>query len=441
MKQAMLARGERADGRASNAWVLATIGLAAAALALTFFALPHGLYADGYVRFTKLDALLRQGELSRERYSYIGPLFASPLWLFGDAREWWCARFNVLVLVAGCLAVWRSTRTRLAVEERASFVLLLVATGMMPNATRDFFGEPFSTVMAGTGLLLVAADRRWAGWSAIVLGTANTPAWTVGLAAAALWRAVRSRRFDGLLALGCAAAIVLLENTLVRGAPLNAGYQGDRGAITVMPFSGMPGFSYPLLFGIVSLLFSFGKGLFFFSPGLLLIGRARKAEPKAAAFLELSVAFLSGLVLVYSRWWSWYGGWTWGPRFLLLAVFPSSIALAIALHASSNWRQRVTAIAILGWTIWVGVSGAVFGLDGLDECTANGYALEHLCWYVPDFSPLFRPLVLRPASLAAWQAAWMVLAAVVLAILAVTALSTTTPEPDEPGEPASQPSP
>jgi hypothetical protein len=36
---------------------------------------------------------------------------------------------------------------------------------------------------------------------------------------------------------------------------------------------------------------------------------------------------------------------------------------------------------------------------------------------VPEYSPLLRPLVLRPESVAAWQQAWMVLAAFVAAVL------------------------
>ena len=42
------------------------------------------------------------------------------------------------------------------------------------------------------------------------------------------------------------------------------------GIKTIMPYSGRPGFSYPFLFGLLSILFSFGNGLLFFTPGLLL---------------------------------------------------------------------------------------------------------------------------------------------------------------------------
>jgi hypothetical protein len=401
----------------SRGWVFTTLALTALALVLLFALVPHRVSGDGYVRFLKLDTLLREGTIARERYSYIGPLFAAPFWMFGDSRVWWCARFNVLLLAAGVAAAWWSLRPALTAEERAASMLLLAATGMMPNATIDFYGELFSAVMVGSGLALVFITHRTIGWLPVVLGVVNIPASAVGLLFVSVWRFWKHRRPDGLAALLAAAALILLENTLVRGAPVNAGYAGDHGAVTIMPFSGMPGFSYPLLLGLVSLLFSFGKGLLFFAPGLLLVGRARRERPELTPFFDASILFLAGLLLVYSRWWAWYGGWTWGPRFLLFAVYPSSIALAIALYAPGTVSRTVVTVLLAAWTVWVGVAGAVFGLQGLDECIANGYALEHLCWYVPDYSPLLRPLVLAPGALARWQQVWLLLAAVVLGVL------------------------
>jgi hypothetical protein len=250
-----------------------------------------------------------------------------------------------------------------------------------------------------------------------------------------LWRFWSGRRFDGLVATALAAALILGENTIVRGAALDSGYSGDRGYITVMPYSGMPGFSYPFIFGLFSLLFSFGKGLLFFAPGLFLVARARRARPELAPFFDLSIAFLAGLVLVFSQWWAWYGGWKWGPRFLLFASYPSSVALAVALHTQVTVPRVIAAIAIAFWTVWVGVSGVVFDLRGLDACLANGYAMEHLCWYVPDFSPLLRPLVLPPGPLVSWQKIWMLCAALVVAVLVTSRSALSNENADGPAIP------
>ena len=412
----------------SRRWRFATLALTGLALVLLFAVVPHRVSGDGYVRFLKLDALLGHGALGRERYSYIGPLFAAPFWALGDSRIWWCARFNVLVLTAGVAAAWWTLRPGMPGDERAASMLLLAATGMMPNATIDFYGEAFSAVMVGTGFALIFITRRRIGWLAVAAGVANMPAWAGGLLLVALWQFWKDRRLDGLAALLVTGAVIALENTIVRGAPLNAGYAGDHGVVTVMPFSGMPGFSYPLLLGVVSLLFSFGKGLVFFAPGLLLVGRGRRQRPDLAPFFDASLIFLAGLLLVYSRWWAWYGGWTWGPRFLLFASYPSAVALAIAIHQRGNLSRTIVTMLLTGWTAWVGVSGAAFGLSGLDECTANGYAMEHLCWYVPDYSPLLRPFVLPPDALAPWQQAWMLFAAVTCGVLITAAPSVSRRE-------------
>src|SRR5687768_9476904 len=249
---AQLPRAEAPEPREQGRfWVAVVLALVAAAFLLLFFVVPHAVTADGRVRFAKLDALLRNGTLSGERFSYIGPLFASPFWLFADSGSlvWWGARYNVLVLAAGAAAAWWALGRALPEAERASFLLLLVATGMIPNAVRDFYGELFSAVTIGTGLLIVTARGSWRGWIPVVLGVANMPGSAPGLALVALARVSKNRRWDGVAALVAAVMLVCLENMLTRGAVFDAGYHGDRGYVTVMPFSGKPGFSYPMILG------------------------------------------------------------------------------------------------------------------------------------------------------------------------------------------------
>jgi hypothetical protein len=111
---------------------------------------------------------------------------------------------------------------------------------------------------------------------------------------------------------------------------------------------------------------------------------------------------LVGLIVVYCRWWSWYGGWSWGPRFFLLAAFPATLALCLwAERAKSAW-SALAASVVIGWAFWVGFDGLVFGVDDLGICTRRNYRLESLCWYVPEFSPLIRPFV-APRELVEWE--------------------------------------
>jgi hypothetical protein len=66
----------------------------------------------------------------------------------------------------------------------------------------------------------------------------------------------------------------------------------------------------------------------------------------------------------------------------------------------------------------VGLSGVIYSYAGLELATAHDYALEHLVWYTPEFSVLWRPLtsgtLFAPEHwiwLAYFGAAWLAFAA------------------------------
>ena len=114
-----------------------------------------------------------------------------------------------------------------------------------------------------------------------------------------------------------------------------------------MPYSGLPGFSYPFLFGLLAILFSFGKGLVFFTPGLFLPlkERLRALGERGSALWRLHTSWLlftASLVLIYASWWDRSGDWFWGPRFFLFASVPASFALALWASRPSPrlWVKR-----------------------------------------------------------------------------------------------------
>jgi hypothetical protein len=101
-----------------------------------------------------------------------------------------------------------------------------------------------------------------------------------------------------------------------------------------------------------------------------------------------------GLILAYASWWAWYGGWFWGPRFFLFASFPSAWFLAKWIHSDhQSFSKTLISLIVITLSLWVGVNGLVFRQKTLDLCIQNNYALEFLCWYVPEFSPLIRPFI------------------------------------------------
>ena len=237
-------------------------------------AAPLAIGNDGLVRFNSLDALLRDGRHDGSKYSFYGPLAATPLWYLGEAicsTEEAVWAFNRVVLLAGLVGLWLTLRPVLPADERVRFAVFLLLGSMFPWHMMGFFAEVFHAVCVGLGLALLAVRRdRWGlvGGAFCVLGTANVPASAVGLALAACVLCWHHRRVRYLALPVFAAALILLENYVRRGAPFDGGYAGEAGRRTALPYSGLPGFSYPLFFGLLSVLFSFGKGLVYFAPGL-----------------------------------------------------------------------------------------------------------------------------------------------------------------------------
>jgi hypothetical protein len=257
---------------------------------------------------------------------------------------------------------------------------------MFGNNVGYFGGETFTALCVGVGLVAVVVGPSLVGWGAIILGVVNTPASIAGLVLAVLTHIFKKKRVRYVLVIVMAAGLILAESWIRRGNPLDGGYGNQK-------------FSTPFFFGLLSILFSFGKGLLFFTPGLLLPVRSTLRRLEESMKIELYavyvlwIAFVIGLVLIYSSWWAWYGGWFWGPRFFLFASIPASFALAIRLHypSQSLLVNLLTAI-VLCLSVWVGIDGLVFVQNTLvGVCVSNNYAQEYLCHYLPQYSVLWRP--------------------------------------------------
>jgi hypothetical protein len=391
---------------------------------ILLFCVPHELFLDGETRFNFLDNLLTRGALSPARYSLVGPLVASPLWALGHvlvSPSWWCARFNTLCFLCFVLALGALIRRRAGAELARKLVLVLIAASMFPNHTRGFFGEVFTVSAVGLGLALTTLEGRGAGWVLTMLGVANAPASLVGLAAVSTRETVARKRLRYLAPVLGAAGLIALEAWLRRGSPWRTGYEGDRGPHTLMPYSGRPGFSYPFALGLLSIVSSPGKGLIFFAPGLALSATSALRRDARGLFACQGawLAFLVGLVLVYSKWWAWYGGWFWGPRFFLFASLPASLALAYHLERPpESLAGKVGVLVALALSGWVAASGAVFDLRGLEWGAEHNYASECLIWHIPEFSVLWHPLI-EPPSLSVTDGIaleYFALAQVVLAL-------------------------
>jgi hypothetical protein len=372
--------------------------LVALGLLSFFFLLPHRVEGDGSLRLAALQGWLTGGWIPDTKYPLIGSLPSIPLILLGHlgpSPEWWVSRYNVVVYAAGLGALYLLLRGRLPSDVLAAFLLLLGTTGMLPNSLTGFGTETFSAMTVGAGLAAWSVGRWKTGAVLLGFGVANLPASFVGLVLAMGWWAWRMKEIRAAVPLAVSAGLWLLESTLRRKSALSTGYEGDHGFQTLLPYSGLPGFSYPTFLGVLSLVFSFGKGLLFFAPGLLLVfGRGLDALRPVTQVLVLWMLYLTGMVLVYGSWWAWYGGFTWGPRFLIFASLPASLLLAAQLRRPPRALLAGTVVvAALLLSLWVGIDGQIFGRFAQTPCTANHYYLESFCWYVPEFSVLWTPFV------------------------------------------------
>jgi hypothetical protein len=400
--------------------------------------LPRQLTGDALVRFQELSQLLNEHALSAEHYSLVGPLFAAPFWFLGKLTQtpmWWCSYFNFALFTLGLAAYYILMRDRVDRSLLRMFMILLIFASMLTQQLTNFDAEVFTALFVMIGATLIVQHRGKIGWPMTILGAINVPASLVGLGLLALNHIWSTRYLRYSVVPVAAAGLIGVENWIRRGNPLDSGYHGFNGNLgfrTIMPYSGLPGFSYPIFFGLLSILFSFGKGLVFYMPGLFLPVKRRllsggKAGQEMYATYKLWMAFLLGLILVYSHWWAWYGGWYWGPRFFLLGSMIACFTLALIVrHPSDSLVANLIYLVVLLLSFWVGVDGALFGQNTLAQiCTANNFALEALCHYTLEFSALWRPfVVLEPLTQS--QIVYLGISVLVCAYVAFPLLRTIT---------------
>lgn len=160
-----------------------------------------------------------------------------------------------------------------------------------------------------------------------------------------VWKAAREKRphvhpyiVFCLPALAC-GGIILWLNHLHFGGPFEMGYADQEEGIS---------FSTPVLAGLYGFLFSIGRGMFFFSPALILGLLGWRALAQRDRWLMLATAGATLFPLLFmSKWINWAGGWTWGPRHIFM-IHPF-LAIPAAVWLADGWGawRRASAFALL----------------------------------------------------------------------------------------------
>jgi Dolichyl-phosphate-mannose-protein mannosyltransferase len=208
---------------------------------------------------------------------------------------------------------------------------------------KNFYGEAlealgFAVACWGMAILLTRRQARGAVLAGAGIGLAMLVRTTAAIAAPVLlfviWHYVtEARRWRLVLAaavpIATAAFIVGLYNWVRFGNPLNGGYGNE--TLTVWPWVGAWG-----------MLFAPGRSLFIYAPVMIVavpgLWWLRQPQGLRAWLVGTTLAML----LLHGAWWSWWGAWAWGPRYLV-AILPvlSLGLLGIGTQRASGLTQTV----------------------------------------------------------------------------------------------------
>ncbi|MEX1019501.1 MAG: hypothetical protein WDZ49_07575, partial [Litorilinea sp.] len=360
--------------------------------------------SDGLAMFTTAESMVRRGEIDSNQLLWmgaqqgnIGPdgdlysrkglgmtLLALPLvWL---AKLWpGIGLVQAALLLNPILTAWTGaliylTGRRMTWSYPVAALTALAfgtATLALPY-TQTFFSDPvcmWGLFAAAYGLLahaqtgrkryLFAAGIAWSiAYLARVVNLITLPIYTIGLLAAIRWAAeirpaaptvgqwARWLLHDAwrpLISFGVPVIIAGLLSLYWNGA--RYGSIWDSGYVETERFSAV------WWFGISGLLAGPARGLFWYSPILLLGlwgGVLLWRRQRAVALFGL--ALIVSYVLLYGKWYMWHGGYSWGPRFLVPILPFMSLYTGAALVALAAMRNRP---ALIGAGLLAVVSVAV----------------------------------------------------------------------------------
>lgn len=265
------------------------------------------------------------------------------LWTHGAALLWLTLGIALLLPIA------RASSTEPSPRERES-------SGRPNDAASVARGTPSREERASSLARSLAAG--------LSLGLAVVARPTSVLFAAALPGALflldRHRRREAIV-IGAGAAVpilgLMLYNQLHFGAPVAGGY-GEHASRFVTPF----------FEGLAGVTISPSRGLFIYSPALVvaLLGafalpRAIAGQRERALVIGLGLGALATIAL-YAKWKWWWGGASYGPRLLCEALPALALLFAIGARDRARWpvgprRALAALIAVSCLVHFVGVFG------------------------------------------------------------------------------------
>jgi len=275
------------------------------------------------------------------------------------------AAASLMPLICGTLAGALYLLGRRLGAPRAAAALVaagtLLGTYLLPYG-RDFFAEPLVALGLVVTVERALAGRELQAGAALALAVLARP--QAAAFVPILW-AFLLLRGGGIAAVArtlpplAAAAIVCAAYNLYRfGDALELGYRPPAD----------PGFTTPLLEGAAGLLASPEKSVVLFAPAIVLVPLALAALWRRDRHVVLLlVAIFTATFVLAATWWSWQGGWSWGPRLLIPGVALVLVALAPWIAASAARARLAAALFAVGFALSLPAVLAPAGAQLLDR--------------------------------------------------------------------------
>lgn len=322
-----------------------------------------------------------------------------------DPAEFWrrgvvVLFFNPILSVLSALALARIAASVVGSWRAGLLTAVLWAFGTIGWAhAKTFFTEPLAGLF---GLLALERLLRWhaaepplrmrealwmGAWLALgVFTRVDFPFVAAGLLGVmgvhALRSVDRAVNVRTVVVAGACAAIAFAalqgwNGLRFGGGDVTAGY-GDQS-------EGVK-FTTPLFVGLQGLLGSPGKGMFFFSPALLVAAWGWMRAGREASFAKVAtlVGFLPFFIAM-AKWQNWEGGWCWGPRHIVQIHLPLMLGAAFVVSDMTCALRRWAVIAI-------GIAGVCANVLGTSQSPTDYY---HEFYRTPQDGVYF-PTAYRP---------------------------------------------
>lgn len=272
-----------------------------------------------------------------------------------EARRIGLARLSAAWIAAAATAFFFLALDALVRRSTALLftAIFLFGTEVFSVAGRGLWQHGSALLFINASLALLASGSSRAKWAGLTLAlaVASRPATLLLALPLTLWVARRHREsLPAFLALTAIPAAVLAAYSAVwLGSPFAMGQlQGVESFQSLRPGA------------IAGVLLSPSRGLFVFSPVLLLAAyglRSRPADAGARSLVAHAALFAPALVLLCGFWPNWWGGHSFGYRIITEIVPVLLIPVAIAWDAG-GFAFRTLALVLAAASVSVHMLGA-----------------------------------------------------------------------------------